>query len=102
MLDKIIRDHIDEMEAIENNIEKEIDELLKGMDVDALMNDPEAAIMEVVNILSERLIQEYIPRAAEKGIEFAKKIQETKKDIVVQDTTNPKVNQGLANDSGRD
>lgn len=90
-LDKVVISHLDEQDALEDRLDKDIDDLLGQITVRELMADVEGVLMAVVSELQERLKMEYYGTAAKNGIEFARKIQEDG-DIQIQKTKDPDLN----------
>lgn len=91
MLDKIIHKHLDSMEDIEADVEKDLGQVYNAVDVDALMEDPEAELLAVAQGIAELLEEKYFERVINEGINFAQDIEEAKK-ISVPDTDNPTLN----------
>ena len=94
MLDKIINDHLDEMDKIEMAVEADIDEIMKQIDIDAIMQDPLSELTVVVEAVKKVLEDEYIPMAISEGMELSKNIEKDR-EIIVPDTSNPKLNESL-------
>jgi hypothetical protein len=91
MLDKVIHKHLDEMDAIHADIEKDIDALMKEIDVKAIMSDPENALLAIIGIVQNEISVPYIERAVNAGKKLAKAIEKDG-EIVVEDTNDPKRN----------
>lgn len=91
MLDPVVHKHLDVMESLEAKMDAEIDEIIKGIDIEVLMQDPRGTITAVTDYISEMLIEEYMPKAVKAGDDFA----ERSKEIEVPDTSNPKLNNSL-------
>jgi hypothetical protein len=102
MLDKVVRAHLDQMDALEDDIKKDIDDIFKTIDIDALLSDPHLEVMTIVEAVKHLLIERYIKRAIEQGKDFSKKVEKLKRDIVIQDSNDPKLNEAMANDKSRD
>jgi len=93
-LDKVLIKHLDEQEELEARIEEDIETLVSGLNINNLIDNPESALMQVVEDLQEILKSEYYPVASENGIELAKAIEEDG-DIQVPDSNDPNLNEGV-------
>jgi len=102
MLDNVIHKHIDNMDVIERAMKEEIDQIMSNIDIDLIMVNPETELAFVVEAIKKSLFENHIPKAIEEGIVFAKNIEKDG-EIIIQDTTNPTINQGvIENDKRRD
>ena len=100
MLAKLIENHVDEMDVLEEELGNEADALIKKIDVDALMADPEGELLVFVDALTKLIEDKYIERAVDKGVDFGEKIQkmaEEDKKIKVELSKDPNRNQGELN-----
>lgn len=95
MLDKTIHKHLDEMDKIYKDIDEKIDAIIDEIDIDELMESPSEYLHEVVDEINNNVINDASASAIKAGEAFAKSI-EKKDEIVVDDSTNPRVN----NDKG--
>ena len=93
MLDKVIHKHLDEQDKLEINIEDDIDGLLKAVSISKLIADPEAVLLAIVKEVGDNIRENYAQQAVENGIQFAKDVMTTKRDIKIQRTKDPKINQ---------
>jgi len=98
MLDKVVISHLDQMDALEDEIKKDIDAIFKTIDIDALLANPELEVMTIVEAVKHLLTERYIQRAIEQGKDFATKVEKLKRDIVIPDSKDPNLNEALAND----
>ena len=97
-LDKVLISHLDEQEKLEIRIEQDIETLISEIDIDDLIDNPEAVLMDVVADLQDILKSEYYATASENGIKLAKAIEEDG-DIKIPDSDNPSLNEGVLNDN---
>jgi len=93
-LDKVIIKHLDEMDKIEEAIDKDIEKLYKMLDIDVLMQEPEEVLGVFVTRVQNILEDKYFPEAAKKGIEFAEKVK-ADGSIEVEKSNNPNLNKEL-------
>ena len=99
MLDKNLHKHLDLMDSIEADIEKEIDKIYKAIDIDEVIADPEGEMLAVAQAIRTAIEEKFMKRAADAGIDLAKLVQnhiKTNKDFKIQDSKNPKLNEDLA------
>lgn len=90
-LDKVLINHLDEMDKIEDDIISLIDKLVVGMDIDTLMKTPESALGAVVESVKSFLVDEYYQKAVVNGLKLAKTIEDDG-DIKIVDSKDPKEN----------
>ena len=98
MLDKVIHKHIDRIDAIEEAIDKEIDRLISGIDIDDVMANPEAVINEVMILVKGAITEKYAKEAIDAGLQFAATIKnmiKQDKEIKVPKTKDPKLNEDI-------
>lgn len=98
MLDKVIHKHIDRIDAIEEAIDKEIDRLISGIDIDDVMANPEAVINEVMILVKGTIMEKYAKEAIDAGLQFAATIKnmiKQDKEIKVPKTKDPKLNEDI-------
>jgi len=93
-LDKVLIKHLDEQDILEDNIEKDIDSLVLKVNIKDLMNGSEDALLNIVEVLQQRLKDDYYKEASENGIKLAKSI-EMDGDIQVPDSKDPNLNEEL-------
>lgn len=91
MLDKIINDHLDIMDNVEEAIEKDVLDIMLKIDVASIMQNPLAELTEITEAIKKLLEDEYLPKAIEEGVAFSKSIEEDG-DIKIQDTNNMELN----------
>ena len=93
-LDKVLINHLDEQDVLEDNIENDIDKLVNGLSISQLMDGAEDALMNIVETLQEVLKDGYYPQSSESGIRLAKDIEKDG-DIQIPDSNNPSLNEDL-------
>lgn len=93
-LDKVILDHVEELQDIEDQLQDEIDTLIDKLDINEIIDDPELALTELVDIIMNDLLEKkYYPIASKKGTELAKQVDN---DIIeVTLSKDPKLNEDL-------
>ena len=102
MLDKIIHSHLDVMEKIESDMEKDIDSIISKIDIDEILIDAQAELDEVVAAIMRLIEDEYIPQAIDAGQKLSQDMGRSKRDIIIQDTKDTTINEGLVDDKSRD
>ena len=102
MLDKILNDHLDVMEKIESDMEKDIDSIISKIDIDEILIDAQAELDEVVAAIMRLIEDEYIPQAIDAGQKLSQDMGRSKRDIIIQDTKDTTINEGLVDDKNRD
>lgn len=101
MLNRILHRHLDKTDVLNEQVDKDIDKLIQSIDIESVMITPQATIFEIVQELEELLIEKYGPQAVENGLKLAlviKRMQRENKDIIIQDTDDPNINQDLLED----
>jgi hypothetical protein len=91
MLDPVINKHQDTLADIQAAVSEDIDTILASIDIDAVIDDPQGAMQEVVEVVKEKILSEHLEPAVKAGIEFAKEIQKAKA-IKVDNSNDPQVN----------
>jgi hypothetical protein len=94
MLDPVINKHHDKIEEIQADLQIDIDSIIKSIDIDALIDDPQEVMEAVSLIISDKVTTDYLEPAVMAGIEFAKDIQKAKS-IKVDDSKDPQKNEAL-------
>lgn len=104
MLDIVIRKHIDSMDSIALDIDTQIDKLMKSIDIDAIMENPQDAMIQIGEAMGEILKNKIIPNSVNQGHQLAATIEKLRKGekIEIPDTENPTLNKELADDKRRD
>ncbi len=100
MLDDTIHKHLDQMDALKEQIDKEVDEVLAKIDIDELIDDPEGYLLGVVEAVKEDIVDKFAEKAVSLGEEVAKAI-EKKDEIIVDESSNPEKNKELLDDKSR-
>lgn len=92
MLDKIIIKHLDKMQALEEQAQADIESIFKALDIDEVLDDPEGAMVQVATLVGEMIEIKILDECVKNGIEIAQKISELERDIKIQKTNDPKIN----------
>ncbi|NCD18222.1 MAG: hypothetical protein EOL91_13150 [Actinobacteria bacterium] len=90
-LDKVLINHLDEMDTIEDGIDEAVERLIMSMSIDALIQNPEGVLSEVALAVEDLLKEEYYVTATENGAKLAKAIEDDG-DIKIQKTKDPNIN----------
>ena len=93
LVDKLIKDHIDKIEAIEEYLERIIEQEISQIDIDELMQDPHNTLLIVAQNIKDIFLDEYGHDVVELGIQFGKAIQkkiDQDKTIKIDDKSNSK------------
>ena len=98
-LDKLIHNHIDKMDELEEDVKDDIDKIYEGLDIERILNDPEGEMLTTAEQIKKLIIDNYTPKAIENGFDVAEKIDKLRRDIVIQDTDDPKINKEQFNDT---
>ena len=95
-LDKVILNHIDEMNEIEEKLINEIDFLFKNIDIELIIESPEKGIESFINRVKTIIIDNHFDKSAMNGLKFAEAI---KKDgmVEVQKTKDADINKKQVN-----
>jgi len=105
MLDKSLHKHLDLMDGIEADIDKEIVRIYESLDIDDIMNDPGGEMLATAMAVRDALDDNFASRAAEAGLDLAKIIQEhikKNKDFKIANSKDPKLNEDLLDDKSND
>lgn len=94
MLDKVIIDHLDKMDELENNIEDDFDSMLLDVDVDEMIDNPQEVMMNLAEDMQILLEEKYYTFAAANGIKFAKNITDDG-DIKIPKSKDPNLNEDV-------
>ncbi len=94
MLNKVLIKHLDEVDALEADVEADIDKIMKAIDIDECIENPQEALLIITNAIKELVLLKYADRAAKLGLDVVKGIEGSKK-IKIQQTDNPKLNKGI-------
>ena len=95
MIDHVIHKHHDKIDDIQKDLQDDIDVILKNIDIDAVIDNPQMVLDVVVRVISEKILDDYLQKAVEAGLEFSKEIGKAKL-IKVEDTNDPKANEELS------
>jgi len=102
MLDKSLHKHLDLMDEIEADIDNEIAKIYAALDIDEIINDPQAEMLEAVKAVEKIINDKFVKRAVDAGLDLAKVVKDhiaKDKDIKIQRSNDPKLNQELKNDN---
>lgn len=94
-MDKIINQHIDKIEDIENQLDLIIEQEILTIDIDEVIRDPQNTLLQVAQNIKDIFLEKYGHDVVELGINFGKAIQkkiEQDKTIKVDDSNDPKLN----------
>jgi hypothetical protein len=94
MLDPIIHKHLDEIDKIEDSVDKDISDILSSLDIKAVIENPNEAMLSIARIIEDLIIEDYLKRTVELGIAFSREIDKAKK-IAVSDSSNPNLNKEI-------
>ncbi|NCC41932.1 MAG: hypothetical protein EOM21_21490 [Gammaproteobacteria bacterium] len=90
-LDKVLINHLDDMDMIEDGIDEAVERLIMSMSIDALIQNPEGVLSEVALAVEDLLKDEFYVKATENGAKLAKMIEDDG-DIKIQKTKDPNIN----------
>ena len=93
-LDKVIVSHIEKQDDLEDGIESDIDTLVDNISIEAIMANPEEALLVIVAQVQDDLKAKYYPESAKNGVELAVTI-EADGDIQVPKSNDPELNEAL-------
>lgn len=93
MLDQVIVKHLDAMDILEESIENDFDEILRDIDIDLIIDNPQEVLQMAAEDMENLLIEKYYTIAAENGIKFAKSIIDDG-DVKIQKSDDPNLNEG--------
>lgn len=91
-LDKVLVNHLDDQDILEDQIEEDIEKLISSLKLSDLINGSEDALLGIVGQVQELLKEKYYPTAAENGIDLAKDIEKDG-DIIIEKTKDPNLNE---------
>jgi hypothetical protein len=94
MLDPIIHKHLDEIDKIEDSVDKDISDILSSLDIKAVIENPNEAMLSIARIIEDLIIEDYLKRTVELGIAFSREIDKAK-NIAVSDSSNPNLNKEI-------
>ena len=96
-LDKVILDHLEKQDVLENRIEEEIESMLASIKIVDLISNPEELLIAFVEELQKRLKDGYYHTASENGLKLAEDIVKDG-DVKVTDSNDPNLNEGIVSD----
>lgn len=98
MLDKTLHKHLDLMDSIEADIDKEIDKIYKALDIDEIIANPKDEMLEAGRAVARVLEDKFFKRATDAGLDLAKIIKEhikKDKDFKISASKDPNLNEDL-------
>lgn len=95
MLSNTLHAHVDEMDALEEKMQEDIDKAIAAIDIEALMANPQATMDETIKTIENFLVENYAAEALSIGKRLSVALQ--KKDIVIDPSKDPEKNK---NDQG--
>ena len=98
MLDKSLHQHLDLMDEIEADIDKEVLKIYEALDIDDIIADPEGEMLAAAQAVIDMIGDKFVKRAVEAGLDLAKIIQEhikENKDFKISNSKDPKLNEEL-------
>lgn len=101
LLDDEIQNHVDKIDEIEEQIDRDIDTLVGSIDIDVVLADPETALMSIVADLEELITTKYNPMVEEEANRFnsvISRMRNTPDDFVIPNSKDPKLNEELDDD----
>lgn len=93
MLDTAIHRHIDDMDSIEESLERHIDNIFKSIDIDEVIDDPSGSVRVIVDQIYKVIEAKFAEEAFEKGIMFARKIEGMREELKIPKSKNPNLNE---------
>lgn len=93
-LDKVLINHLDSMDKLENEIEDDIDRIVKSLSVDEIIENPNQALQEFQEAVEELLNEKYYPEAVKEGFTLAEQIEKDG-DIRIDPSKDPNKNEGV-------
>lgn len=100
VLDSVLNKHLDQMDALKAEADKAIDEVLSKIEIDELMDDPQAYLLAITEAIKEEVAFRMVEKAVDAGEALVKGIDK-KDEIEVDGSADPKKNQELADDKSR-
>lgn len=102
MLDRVMIKHLDGMSDIEDKIEASLDKMFKNINIDAILDNPQAAMIELIEVFQEMMADDVIPLSVKQGQSLAEQIKKLRKGekIEIPDSNDPNLNKENASDIG--
>ena len=94
MLDAIIHKHLDKMDAIKEEINAKVDEIISQIDIDELINDPEGTLLAMAEVIKQEVVDPNAEKAVMLGEQVGKAIDK-KDEILVDESNDPQKNKEL-------
>ena len=96
-LDKVILDHIEEVDELEDQVAVDIDKLINKLNIDAVIENPKQALEQLTEMITKLLNDKYYPEVAVKGLAFAKDVVKDG-EIKIDISKDPTLNKELVGD----
>lgn len=93
-LDQVILSHLEQQDSLEDKIEEDIDILIGKINITDLMNGAEDPLLNIAEVIQQRLKDDYYAKSAENGISLSKDITKDG-DIKIPDSNDPELNEDL-------
>lgn len=81
-MERVIQKHLDKVEDQEDRFDKDLNKLIQAIDIDAVIDDPEVALISVIDEVEEILAKKYLKGMADLGRDLAKQIESLKDNIL--------------------
>lgn len=94
MLDRLIIRHVEMQDEIEDNANEAVEKMIKKIDIDKLIDDPETELSRVADEIKQEILDEHAPEAIKNGVAIGKEIESLKRTIKIPKTKDPKLNEG--------
>lgn len=94
-LDKVILDHIRDMDKIEDVIDNEIEFLFNNINIDEFIENPEQALEQFNKKVQTIIIDNHLVKAVENGIDLADAIEKDGS-VEIVDSDNPNENKDIS------
>jgi len=89
-MERTLNDHLEKVEGLEDQVSQDIDDIIKSIDIDLLIDNPESIVIRIADIIKEVLVEKYIPEAFGLGVDLSKVMKNVKGDNK-KDTEVPEV-----------
>ncbi len=100
-LDKVVHNDLDVMEALEQRLDKDVDDLFKAINIDAVIEDSQKELLRFSDEVKELISEKYAQPSIEEGFNLAEEVKKTIKEdekIEVSDSKDPNLNEDIVDD----